>query len=569
MPPQAAAATPSPFRHSMTPHLHIDNETCPFCERDIPPELLEEISGKIAAREREQAQAITTKLEQQFAADKAQADARAKADLELERRQSAIRETAVREEARLAAEAVANQKLAALEQSRQEMQTALQKQVTDAEAARLAAETAAASLQVQFQRLRQDSERALAEAKADAKSRETEIHAEAQQAAQAAVAQKLVAIESARIESEAALQAQITLADAAKLAAEQKGAALQAELEQLAKAKDAEVVQIKADAAAEALRIRQEASIAAEILVRDKMVATEQAAAEAIAKAASAEGRLATLAEQHAAVMAENLNAQREIMEKAKEDAVNVEKAKSFEENLKLSNKVAELQRALEKKNNEELGEGAEIDLFEALKAAFPDDRITRIAKGAPGADVRHVVVLHGKECGSILYDSKNHKQFRNEHVAKLKADQIADKADHAILSTHKFPQGSRELHTQDGVVLASPARVVAVVSMIRKQLIVIHSLRLSGLERESKTAALYAFITSERYSQLLASIDARAAELLKEQTKEIKWHENCWKKQGEAYRSIQKTNADLDNEISCIIGTAADDELALQDSEL
>ena len=36
-----------------------------------------------------------------------------------------------------------------------------------------------------------------------------------------------------------------------------------------------------------------------------------------------------------------------------------------------------------------------------------------------------------------------------------------------------------------------------------------------------------------------------------------------------EAYRSIQKANADLDNEISCIIGTAADDELALQDSEL
>jgi hypothetical protein len=69
-----AAPSSSPFRHSITPHLHVDNETCPFCERDIPPELLEEISGKIAAREREQSQAITAKLEQQFAADKAQAE---------------------------------------------------------------------------------------------------------------------------------------------------------------------------------------------------------------------------------------------------------------------------------------------------------------------------------------------------------------------------------------------------------------------------------------------------------------------------------------------------------------
>ena len=76
-------------------------------------------------------------------------------------------------------------------------------------------------------------------------------------------------------------------------------------------------------------------------------------------------------------------------MEKAKDDAVNVEKAKAFEETQKLSNKVDELQRALDKKTDEELGEGAEIDLFEALKKEFPDDRIERIAKGSPGADVR------------------------------------------------------------------------------------------------------------------------------------------------------------------------------------
>jgi hypothetical protein len=44
-----------------------------------------------------------------------------------------------------------------------------------------------------------------------------------------------------------------------------------------------------------------------------------------------------------------------------------------------------------------------------------------------------------GKECGSILYDSKNHNQFRNEHVSKLKADHLAAKAEHAILSTYKF----------------------------------------------------------------------------------------------------------------------------------
>src|SRR5260370_42403115 len=77
----------------------------------------------------------------------------------------------------------------------------------------------------------------------------------------------------------------------------------------------------------------------------------------------------------------------------------------------------------MENRTAEELGEGAEIHLFEGLKTEVPDDKISRIRKGTPGADILHIVMLAGKECGTILYDSKNHNQFRNEHVAKIKAD--------------------------------------------------------------------------------------------------------------------------------------------------
>jgi hypothetical protein len=158
------------------------------------------------------------------------------------------------------------------------------------------------------------------------------------------------------------------------------------------------------------------------------------------------------------------------------------------------------MQRALDKKSNEELGEGAEIDLFEALKQDFPEDKITRVKKGTAGADIIHVVLVQGRECGTVIYDSKNHKQFRNDHVAKLKIDQLAAKAEHAILSTHCFPKGAGQLHLQDGIVLANPARVVMIAAMIRKHLIQVHTLRLSGIEREHKTAALYDYITSDRW---------------------------------------------------------------------
>jgi len=94
---------------------------------------------------------------------------------------------------------------------------------------------------------------------------------------------------------------------------------------------------------------------------------------------------------------------------------------------LKLSAKVEELQRTLDKKTAEELGEGAELDLYEVLKAEFEGDRIERVNKGAPGADIFTLLFIR-QECGKIIYDSKNHNAWRNDFVTKLAADQMAAK---------------------------------------------------------------------------------------------------------------------------------------------
>jgi hypothetical protein len=567
MRPQSATASSlaSPFHPRLSSHLHADNETCPWCEQDIPPEKLEEVSGKIAAKEREQTQAISAELEQQYAIDKAQADAKAKADLELERQQSAARETAAREDARQVAEAAAAQKLAEAERIRQEQQAGLQQQVDAAEAARKAVEQAGSALQAQLKQQLQDSVAALAAAKAGATAREALIRAQALSTAQADVAEKLAAAENACQQSEAALNEKIAEIEATRTAAEQQSAMLRAQLSELRQAKDTEVAKLKEDASAEAARIRQEATQAAEASMRDTLAEKDKAVTDAQAKSAAAEGKLAQLTEQNEVALKQQLDAQRDIMEKAKDDAVNAERAQAFEVNQKLQNKVTDLQRELEKKSADELGEGAELDLCDELKKQFQDDRIERIGKGKAGADILHTIMLNGKPCGTIIYDSKNHKQFRSEHVAKLKSDQLAAKADYAILSLHKFPEGTSQLHSRDGVLLANPARVVAAVILIRQHILQTHKLRLSSAQREEKTARLYAFITSERCAQFFSSVDTYTDGLLDHLVREKKWHDAAVKKRGETYRAIQKTMADLLTEISLIIGTANHEEPELE----
>lgn len=553
-----------PYRSALTsPHLHADSDTCPFCDQEIPPEKLEEISGKIAMRESERERAIRITLDQQYTIDKTQAEAKANAALELERQQSVAREELAREEARKAAEAIANEKLAAAECDRQALQATLQEQAVKAETATAAAVKAHTDLLAQFQTSQRENAAALAAAKTDAEAREKQIRLDAAQAAEKTVAERLAAQETARQAAEADLLAKIAAADATRIAAEQNGAALKLQLDALAKAKESEVAQLKEAATTEAARIRKEATDAAEAAVIKQLADKDGAIVGEKAKAAEAEGKLLLQATQHELTLQQSLGSQREVLEKAKDEAISAEKAKAFEETQKLSNKVGELQRALDKKSNEELGEGAEVDLFEALKREFPDDDIVRVAKGMAGADIIHVVMHNRKACGTIVYDSKNHLQFRTDHVTKLRSDQVAQKAEHAILSLRKFPAGKSQFCHQDGVLLVNPARVVSVVILLRQQLAQVHGLRISAAERESKTVALYDFITSDRFSQHLARVDRTADELLEQQVKEKRQHDAMWKRNGELVRSIQKASADLSHEVSTIIGTAAGPEEA------
>ena len=360
----------------------------------------------------------------------------------------------------------------------------------------------------------------------------------------------------------ATLQAELQQAANQKGAAELQELSLRQQLDDLQQSKKSEIEQIMQAAGVRVQDAAKKAHDAAEVAARDMLAAKEREAAEAKVKAEAAERVLASTRQEHS----DALEQQRSVLEKAKDDAISQQSAAAFNEKQKLLGQITNLQRDLEKKTNEELGEGAEVVLYDALREAFSGDRIERIKKGMPGADIRHVVISNGQECGTIIYDSKNHKKYLGEHVTKLIADQLAEKAEHAVLSLHKFPAKASQLHVQDGVVLVNPARAVALVTIIRQHLVQAHTLRLSHSEREGKTAALYAFMTSGRCVQLLDQIDRNAATLLDLQVAETNWHRAHWDKQGKLLRSTQKTKEDLCREIHSIIGAPPPDGLAEED---
>jgi hypothetical protein len=514
-------------------HLHPVGDVCPLCEQSIPDERAVEVAERLQAREQAQSAAISARLREKFDTEKAEALEHIKQDADRMVVQA-------REETRLATELKSKIRVEDAEAARVAAEEALRTKIDEAAAEKASADGINSALQSRLERSQADSLAAIENIKKDAAAREAMACSEAARVATEKAASRLAQLE------------------AQKAAAEITGEALKAELIQTHLNNEKTLADIQAKATDREQEIRAEVKTSVEAAARERISIAEQAKADAEAKAAAAETAAKNLEETREAQLNERLQEQREALDADKMAAINLERSTMFEERQKWTNKVQELQRALEKKTAEELGEGAEINLFEALKAEFEGDRIVRVTKGQQGADILHTVVHNGQDCGTIIYDSKNHNGWRSDFVTKLLSDKLSAQADHAVLSSNKFPTGTRQLHILDGVVIASPARVVALIQLIRSHLVQSHTLRRSNAERTQKTAALYSFITSQQCADSFARLDELAESLLDIQMKEVKAHENVWKQQGIAIRSAMKVKAELRNQIDSIIGTAA-----------
>src|SRR5712692_980638 len=325
--------------------------------------------------------------------------------------------------------------------------------------------------------------------------------------------------------------------------------------------------QADANAKAQIEKVRKEADtkvrVASEAAKKAAEAAVKPKLDEAEKAKRAAEKQLETIKKGQQALLNQRLQEQRSALEKDKADAVNTERSKMFKEKLKLEEKLQLMQRQLQSKTADELGEGAEINLFEALRDKFPQDEVTRVGKGKEGADIIHKITDGHRACGFIVYDSKNRNAWRNGYVSKLRRDQLAAKADHAVLATQVFPAGARQLHIQDAVIVSNPARIMVIVEMLRKHMIQIHTLQLSTESRNEKMATLYDFITSDRCTQLLDQIETQTDDMLEIDVKEKKTHDATWQRRGELIRSVQRVRLELSSEIDQIVGEPAVDRAA------
>jgi hypothetical protein len=276
--------------------------------------------------------------------------------------------------------------------------------------------------------------------------------------------------------------------------------------------------------------------------------------------AKAAEQQIKALKSSTETVIAARLEAQRIQFESRTTEAINAERAKMFGEKLKLEEQLADMQRRLQAKTAHQLGEPAEVDLFAALETAFPDDRVWRVVKGQPGPDVVVEILgtsgepSSGQPIGKIVLDSKNHARWSNKFTTKLRADQLAEGADFAILSSNTMPAGEAQICLRDNVIVASPQRVVVLVNLLRRQIVENYRLKLGAEARNEKADRLYSFIMSPTCTDLLDRIVQLTADMADLDRTETTAHQKTWVKRADLIRAVQDIHREFTETVCKII---------------
>ena len=255
------------------------------------------------------------------------------------------------------------------------------------------------------------------------------------------------------------------------------------------------------------------------------------------------------------------LEGQKLIEETAKRKAEEENQFKLKEKDMlveQLTKQVIDMQKRIEQGSMQLQGEVQELALEELLRSIFPFDVIGEVGKGVKGADVVHTIRNStGKECGTIIYESKRTKNFSNDWIDKLKTDLRGHKADIAVIVTEAMPKEMDRFGQKEGIWICSFAEFKGVAAVLRESLIRISDIKFSQENKGDKMQMLYDFLTGNEFKQHIEAIVEGFSSMKNSLTKEKLAMERIWSERDKQLDKVLLNMSGMYGSIKGIAGNA------------
>lgn len=235
-------------------------------------------------------------------------------------------------------------------------------------------------------------------------------------------------------------------------------------------------------------------------------------------------------------------------------------KIKELEIKLEQQKKTAEeMQRRLEQGSMQLQGEAQELLLEEILRKTFVFDNITEVGKGVRGADcIQFVHNNLGAEVGSIIYESKRTKEFKEDWIEKLKTDMRSHGADVAILVTQALPKDMEKFGERQGVYICTYSEVRSVALLLRNSILKVHEARKSQENKGDKMVMLYDYLTGNEFTDQWQAIREGFMAMRNSIVKERAEMEKLWKARERQLEKVLLNASHIRGSISGIAGSDA-----------
>lgn len=223
------------------------------------------------------------------------------------------------------------------------------------------------------------------------------------------------------------------------------------------------------------------------------------------------------------------------IAEQASKRAVEQQQLKMQEKDDQLeslTSQITELKRRAEVGSQQAAGEALEISLQNLLQQTFSFDRFEEVKKGQRGADIlQRVRNKSGRLCGTILWESKNTKDFNKAWIPKLRKDQQEAKTEIAVIVSVALPKEIESFGRQDDIWITDFSSVTGLATVLRQLLIEVTRQKFISAGQTSMKDLIYEYVTGQEFSMHIKAVVSAFAVMQEDLEKEKRAVALIWKK--------------------------------------
>ena len=202
-------------------------------------------------------------------------------------------------------------------------------------------------------------------------------------------------------------------------------------------------------------------------------------------------------------------------------------------------------------------GEILELDIEQALRAAFPFDAIAEVKKGERGSDIRQVVnEQFYQNCGLVLWECKNAKTYQTSWLGKLKDELATEKAQIGVIVFNPTDGGGDDFkQLADNVWLVKPRYAIMLATFLREVCIKVAIANRNAEGKDVKIEMIYNYLTGGEFSSRIRYIIESYNEIAKQLDIEKKQAQKRWATQEKILQKVTSSLYGMSGDLQGIAG--------------